>query len=122
MALVLSAAGGTAALEAGIPVQITGTVTATGTANSFQFGALAKPAGGDFSLDIQAIKTAITVLTVDIEISLDGGTTFNVWQAGLDFAANGNQKATQPVYPGALYRLNVKTLTGTSVFFIAVVN
>jgi len=111
------------ALDPGVIVTVVNAATGTGTAASQQFGVQARQDGGDRSAHLQAIKTgAFTALTVDLEESTDGGTTFNPYVAGLDFNAAAVQKATNLV-PGNIYRLNIKTFTGgTSVVINAAAN
>lgn len=106
-------------IPAGNSATVVNAATATGTANSQIFNVQQKPDRGDLSVIFQAIKTAITVLTVDLEVSSDGGTTWGALTT-FDFAASPIQMYT--LLPGVVYRLNVKTITGTSVTINAAVN
>jgi len=93
--------------------------TATGVAKAQQF---VLPTGsGQYGshLTIQSVLNSITVLTADLEASLDGGTTFNT-VINLDFFALSVQGVTVSGGP-AIYRLNIKTITGTSVDFYVTV-
>lgn len=95
-----------------VPMVLVDGATATGVAKS-QYFTLPSPGGlHPGSLLLQAVKTAITVLTINLEISLDGGTTFDKLGSTWDAYAGGAIFST--VVAGALYRLNVQTITGTS--------
>ena len=88
------------------------TVSATGAGVTFSFPA--HWGAGDWSVVFQA-KSGTTI-SADLQISLDGGTTFTNYVATLITAAGAKAFAassTTPPIAGALYRLNYTTLTGT---------
>lgn len=65
-------------------------------------------ADGQITLQYQMIANGtVTTLTVDLEVSADNGSTWNVVSAGINMQANpaGNLTVTS----GMLYRLKVKT-------------
>ena len=67
-------------------------------------------------------KGTYSVCTVDLERSIDGGTTWVTMngQTGIDIAGVPNGTFDCPT--GVVYRLNVKTFTGTSVTLIGCVD
>lgn len=70
----------------------------------------------DHSLDMadvtfQAVGT-FTALTADLEVSLDGGTTFSVISPGIDFAAT--PAVRNDLGRTGIYRFNITAFTGTS--------
>lgn len=85
-------------------------VTAPAQGNVFAFQM--DPSGGDFSAVFQAVGT-VTTLSGDLQVSLDGGTTWtNVSTAALVNATP--VKVITPVIAGALYRFNYTTASGSS--------
>jgi hypothetical protein len=114
-------------LDPGFEVTVVNGATATSALQTPPFSASQlftlqpQAGGGDRTIVFQAIKNTISVLTADLEESSDGGVTFGVLQAALDFAATAVQKV-QALVPGPIYRLNIKTLTGTSVTINAAAN
>lgn len=84
------------------------TAPVAGSVFSFQ----PKAGGGDFSATFQATGT-VTTLSGDLQISLDGGTTWS--GAGTAFITAAAPNKTQVVICGALYRLNYTTASGSSV-------
>jgi hypothetical protein len=105
---------GPVSLPIALIVTLVNAATTTGTAASTQFGFQPKPSG-DYQFVLQAVKTAVTVCIVDVEISMDQGVTYNPWSAGLDFNANPVIRISQFMFPGPLFQLNVKKFTGTAV-------
>lgn len=99
-------------LDLGVECTLVNAATATGVAASATFCLYATPSG-ERNMVFQAIGT-FTVCTADLEISSDGGTTWNALVAANDFNANKVLKSVQLV-SGCLYRWNIKTFTGTSV-------
>lgn len=79
------------------------------------------PQGHDLAMaDItfQAVGT-FTVLTADLEVSLDGGQTFAVISTGIDFAAQ--PASRNDLGRTGIYRFNITAFTGTSAdIFVAV--
>src|SRR3990167_5737241 len=97
-------------VSAGVPKKILDAAPAAGFGDKFAI-LLYPRAEGRFTF--HAIGT-FTVCTVDLLISLDGGTTFSKLGTTMDFAA-ARPNVRNDVVPGALYQLEVKTFTGTSV-------
>jgi hypothetical protein len=88
--------------------------TVSGVSAGVTFSFEARPARGDWSAVFQA-KSGTTI-SADLQISLDGGTTWTNYAAGFFAAAGAKALAaasTTPPLAGALYRLNYTTLTGT---------
>ena len=88
------------------------TVSSVSAGVVFSFQVL--PARGDWSAVFQA-KSGTTI-SADLQISLDGGTTFTNYIPTLITAAGAkavNASGTTPIIAGALYRFNYTTLTGT---------
>jgi hypothetical protein len=69
------------------------------------------PTGADSSVTLSSFENSITVLTVDLQRSEDGGSTFTPYKTALNVHA-GPQTVT-PCPPG-LYRVNIASITGTS--------
>jgi hypothetical protein len=85
--------------------------TTTGLANANRF---VLPQDGSLDMTdvtIQGIGT-YTVCTIGIEVSLDGGTTFGELATADLFA---NRVVRNDLGRSGIYRINVKTFTGTSV-------
>ena len=99
------------ALDRGVPMRVVGGATATGTANSVTFAVPVIPTGADCSVTLSSFETAITVLTIDLQKSDDGGATFQPYKTALN-VHSGPQTVT-PCPPG-LYRVNIASITGTS--------
>lgn len=77
----------------------------------------------DHSLDMadvsfQATGT-FTVLTADLELSLDGGVNFAVISTGIDFAAQ--PASRNDLGRTGIYRFNITAFTGTSADIIVAV-
>src|SRR5215831_5395302 len=88
------------------------TVSGTGAGVTFAFPL--RQARGEFSVVFQA-KSGTTI-SADLQISLDGGTTFTNYAATLITAAGAKAlpaSGTTPAVAGALFRFNYTTLTGT---------
>jgi len=104
-------------IEKGIATPLE-TVSTTGTGVTFSFPE--HLSAGDFSVVFQA-KSGTTI-AADLQISLDGGTTFTNYAASF-FAAAGakalNAGGSTPAVAGALYRFNYTTLTGTWTILIS---
>ena len=102
---------GNYALDLGVDTIVVAGAVATGVAKSSVFAVPVRPSGGDVTVIFQAFETAITVLTIDLQRSVDGGTTFAPLSSGLN-VHTGPQRVT-PVPPG-VYRVNIASITGTS--------
>ena len=103
----------TTALSPGDEVTVVNAATVTGTASSPQFCIAPKGGHGDSTLNLHALGV-YTVATVSVEESTDGAVTWNTRNAAADFAANRVIQVLN-VTAGPVYRLNVATLTGTSI-------
>src|SRR5215472_3068093 len=93
-------------------------VSGTGTGVTFSFPLHQN--AGDWSVVFQA-KSGTTI-AADLQISLDGGTTFTNYIASFFSAAGAKAFAASsstPPIAGALYRFNYTTLTGTWVILIS---
>lgn len=89
-------------------ITIDSLVTTTGAGNTFGFEPAESRA--DFSALFQATGT-LTTLIGDLQISLDGGTTWNIVQASVVSAATPASRVI--VVGGALYRVNYGTASGS---------
>ena len=92
-----------ASLVLGTPAKIASAVSTITTSQTFSIQP--KQAGGDFSGYFQFVGT-IGPGIIDLQISLDGGTTWSVLKAALQTLAN---DLVTPLFSGALYRLNFST-------------
>ncbi len=69
-------------------------------------------------ITFQAVGT-FTVLTADLEVSLDGGVTFSVISPGIDFIAT--PASRNDLGRTGIYRFNITAFTGTSAdIFVAI--
>ena len=89
------------AIPNGVPIVID-TNPGVAAGNSFVFQL--NPDGTDFSAVFQVTGT-LTSLSADLQVSLDGGTTWNTISATALTAA-APAKVITPVIGGALYRFN----------------
>jgi hypothetical protein len=96
-------------LESGIPTIIDSGITAPVAGTPFTLEP--SPPGRDFSVVFQATGT-LTTLAVDLQISLDGGTTYNTFSAGILTPA-APVKVITPMIAGGLYRMNYGTASGS---------
>jgi hypothetical protein len=98
----------------------------SGVANSQIFTTPYKPGEGDFNLELVAVPNGgVTTVTVDIEVSSDGGTTWQKKHVGVALiAASVSTAAVETgIQPALLYRINPTTVTGgTSVTINATAN
>lgn len=114
-------AGSTTIVGPGDVVTVVNGATGVGTANSFNFVVQPRGDGGDRDVTFQAIKNNISALTADLQASSDGGVTFDILVAAIDFqTSSGVQRPSTTLMAGLVYRLNIKTFTGTSVVINAV--
>lgn len=102
----------------GIQVKLADAITATGTARVNLFSIPGGPAlTGQKTVTI--FQKGATVLTVAVEISWDGGTTWVTYLAAFNLIP----AAVQVVLPsGAPLRLNVATLTTTPADIYGILN
>jgi hypothetical protein len=96
------------AIPAGQIIALDALVTAPVAGNTFQFQAA--DARCDFSALFQATGT-LTTLVGDLQVSLDGGTTWTIVQASVVSAATPVSRVV--VVAGALYRINYGTASGS---------
>lgn len=103
----------TIAIPTGVPAVIDPAVTAPAAGNQFCFQA--DPSGTDFSVLFQATGT-LTGLSSDLQVSLDGGATFQNAAGGTAFlTAAAPNKTLTPGVAGAVYRFNHTASTGNAV-------
>lgn len=98
-------------IEKGIPTTLE-TVSGTGAGVTFSFPY--HPDSGIFNVLFQA-KNGSTI-SADLQASEDGGQTFTTYIATLLTAAGAKAisgSSSTPIVPGALFRFNYTTLTGT---------
>lgn len=106
-------------LTTGQPSVVVNAATVTGTAKAIQFS-VPPSLDNKFKsiLFIPSSDGTVTTLTVTLEVSNDGGTTWIAYPSGAGL--NFNSLATvivSNVMPGVLYRLNITAITlGTGTF------
>jgi hypothetical protein len=100
-----------ASIPVGESVVIDPAITAPGAGNVFAFEL--DEAAGDFSALFQVTGT-VTTCSADLQVSLDGGTTWTTFSAALVTAAAA-AKAQTPVIAGVLYRFNYTAASGSIV-------
>lgn len=87
--------------------------TGTGTGSSLTFAVQTCAEGTGLNVTLQGILTgSFSAFKVNLEASLDGGTTWSVAQGGIDLYGSPMQQLSPALTPGAIYRLNVATFTG----------
>lgn len=83
---------------------------------SQQFCVLSSPASMGIDKVIECVVSGtFTVGTIDLEMSTDSGATWAPRQGSTALDVNANKGFSLNLQPGVLYRLNLKTFTGTSV-------
>lgn len=101
------------AISSGVSVVIDPAVTAPAVGNTFRIQPTDSTA--DASATFQATGT-LTGLSSDLQISLDGGTTFvNITGGAAFLTAAAPTKTLTPAIGGALYRFNHTASTGNAV-------
>ena len=99
-------------LDAGQVFSVVNAATATGAGP--QFGVRQTPDGQPRTILLQAVgATMPTTLTAQLQVSNDGGSTFqNIGSApNLVATSTGAPKSVSGIVPGAVYQLNVTALT-----------
>jgi hypothetical protein len=115
-------------LDSGFQLVVVAALAAggSGVGSSQIFTVPPRFAGGDMNLTLTAIPNgAVTTVTVDIEVSADGGTTWQKKHVGVALIATSvsTQAVEANIQAGLLYRINVTTNTGgTSVTIAATAN
>lgn len=106
-------------LDSGLIAVLVNAATAVGFAASQIFTVGERPAGGDRSLTLTPVQVGgVSALTVDIEVSSDGGTTWQKKHVGVALitASVSTQAVEANIQAGYVYRVNITTLTaGTNV-------
>jgi len=99
-------------LQVGTATLIDTAVTAPVVGNVFSFAE--HKGSGDYSAIFQAVGT-VTTITAQLEVSLDGGTTWAIAVTGANFFATNavTNKVVTPVICGALYRINYTAASGS---------
>ena len=101
------------AIPTGVSVIIDPSVTGVQTGNTFLFQPGADDA--DYSVLFQATGT-LTGLSSDLQVSLDGGTTFqNITNGTAFLTAAAPNKVLTPAIAGCLFRFNHTASTGNAV-------
>ncbi|HEX3156785.1 MAG TPA: hypothetical protein VHV32_19305 [Candidatus Angelobacter sp.] len=115
-------------LDAGFVLTVVNALAAggSGTANSQIFTVPEEFGTGGSTLTLTAVPNGgVTTVTVDIEVSTDGGTTWQKKHVGVALIASSvsTQAAEPNLQSGMLYRINPTTVTGgTSVTINATAN
>src|SRR6267142_248264 len=101
----------TIAIPTAVPTVIDSAVTAPVVGNQFVFQA--DPAGTDFSCVFVPTGT-VTTITAQLEISLDGGASWQIYITGANFFPTNAvvTKTVTPMIAGALFRINYTAATG----------
>lgn len=111
-------------LEIGKSVKLNGAQLSNQT-GTLDFIAPCTPPSGPINAMFQAVGS-LTGLASKLQVSLDGGTTFNDYIASFLAAAlavyvtsgalgnTSSGTAVTPMIPGAIYRINISALTGTA--------
>lgn len=87
----------------------------TGVASSQIFTVSPRAYGGDKTLTLTAVPNgAVTTFTGDLEVSSDGGTTWQKKHVGIQLIATSvsTEAVENNIQPGLLYRFNPTTNTG----------
>lgn len=104
----------TISITEGVPVVIDPVVTAPVIGNQFCFQS--DTASTDFSVLFQPTGT-VTTITAQLEVSLDGGTTWAIFITGANFFPTNavTNKLVTPMICGALFRINYTAASGSIV-------
>jgi hypothetical protein len=97
-----------------LPAGITG-VTGQAAASVVQFTVQPRPNAEDRNSAFTAVPNGnVTTLTVDLEVSSDGGTSWQKRTTGIALIASSTstESVQANLQPGLLYRLNATTNTG----------
>jgi hypothetical protein len=113
-------------LDSGLPAVVVNGLAAgqTGVALSQIFTVSERPGGGDRNLSLQAQGAGVTGCTVDIEVSADGGTTWNKKHVGVALitASVSTLAVEANMQAGLQYRINPTSVAGAAVTIIATAN
>jgi hypothetical protein len=113
-------------LDSGLPAIVVNGLAAgaNGVALSQVFTVPERPGGGDRSLSLVAQGAGVTGCTVDIEVSGDGGTTWNKKHVGVVLIATSvsTQAVEANIQAGLQYRINPTSVAGAAVTIIATAN
>lgn len=108
----------------GFPSTVVTNATGTGTEFSTQFAILSRPDGGprNLWLSLGPTEGTFSALTIDLQVSFDGGVIWTTQQADMDILTN--SQVVSPLPPvGAIMQLNVSAFTGgTSASIVASAN
>lgn len=97
----------------GTPLAVVNAATGTGTGLSSIFSIEGKSAGARNTwLALGATTGNFSAFKVDLQVSYDGGATWQTQQAAIDLFNSPAQMLSPPLSPGAIARLNVSTFTG----------
>lgn len=98
----------------GTPQTVMTAATGTGTGQSTIFAVLDRPTGQPRALwlALGATTGTFSAFKVDLQVSYDGGATWQTQQAAIDLFNSPSQQVSPSPSPGAILRLNVSTFTG----------
>ncbi len=116
-------------LETAVPFPVTGAITTTGTGVASVFSVQPRQNNQDRTLALSALGVVAepTTLTVDLECSVDAGTTWQKYSTAIALVATAvaTTKVLTNVVAGLLYRINATAVTlggsSTSVSVVATV-
>lgn len=110
----LSPAPPVTCLDQGVTVTVVSVATGTGTGASYPFTLPPSPSGQARAVVYHCTGT-YSVCTTQIQLSEDGGVTWDNLGATIDMNANPSGTLLSAGVPGPVYRLSIATFTGTSV-------
>ena len=104
------------ALPSGVKVAVVNpAATTTGTAQSYQFAIEGAPGKGDHTLALGVIGASAvpTTVTANLEVSFDGGVSWQIYASALALVASTVATAAviKNVVSGLLYRVNATAVT-----------
>lgn len=114
--------GNIGAIPTAVPIIIDSGITAPATGNTFTFSGAS--ADNDFSVMFQVVGT-VTTLVSSLQVSLDGGATWDDYKVAANFlaqAAGSHVIVVTPMVAGALYRINYQATTAGNMTVRAVSN
>lgn len=100
-------------LETAVPANVTGPITTTGAAPAFSIQPRQNNEDRTLALSAIGVVAEPTTLTVDLECSVDNGTTWQKYKTAIALVATavGTVAVILNVVAGLLYRINATTVT-----------